>query len=113
MKGRLNLNTQEHWESIYTSKGDRDLSWTQREPHTSLSLIGDVCPAGLVIDLGAGTSFLAEKLLERGYSITVLDISETAIDRARSCQGARASQIRWIVADVNLLTIVRSSCPLP
>jgi SAM-dependent methyltransferase len=94
------MNTQEHWESIFASKGDRDLSWTQREPSTSLSLIGEVCPAGRVIDVGAGTSFLADRLLDRGYSITVLDISRTAIDRARNRLGARASQIHWIVADV-------------
>ena len=103
-KGRLNLNTQEHWESIYASKGDWDLSWIQREPRMSLSLIGEVCPAGRVIDLGAGTSFLAERLLDRGYSITVLDISQTAIDRARNRLGARASQIHWIVADVTAQT---------
>jgi 2-polyprenyl-3-methyl-5-hydroxy-6-metoxy-1,4-benzoquinol methylase len=94
------MNTQEHWESLYASKGDRDLSWTQPEPRTSVSLIGEVCPAGRVIDVGGGGSFLAEKLLDRGYSVAVLDISQTAIDRARNRLGARASQIHWIVADV-------------
>ena len=53
-----------------------------------------------MIDVGGGASLLAERLLERGYSVTVLDISKTAIDRARSRIGDRASQIQWIVADV-------------
>src|ERR1019366_6659454 len=95
----------EHWEAVYESKSDAELSWTQPEPGTSLSLIGEVCPAGRVptgrvIDVGGGTSLLAERLLDRGYSVTVLDISKTAIDRARKRLGARAGQVGWIVADV-------------
>src|SRR5579863_8892365 len=94
------MSTQEHWESVYASKGDQDLSWTQPEPRMSLSLISEVRRTGRVIDVGGGTSLLAERLLSRGYSVTVLDISQTAIDRARSRLGARASQIHWIVSDV-------------
>jgi 2-polyprenyl-3-methyl-5-hydroxy-6-metoxy-1,4-benzoquinol methylase len=94
------MSAQEYWESIYASKGDRDLSWAQPEPLMSLSLIGEVCPTGRVIDVGGGASLLAERLLERGYSVTVLDISKTAIDRSRNRLGDRASQIQWIVADV-------------
>jgi SAM-dependent methyltransferase len=95
------VSTQEYWESLYASRSDRDLSWTQFEPRTSLSLTGEVCPSGRVIDVGGGNSFLAERLLDRGYAVTVLDISHTAIDRARNRLGARASQIHWIVADVS------------
>ncbi len=94
------MSTQEHWESMYASKGDQDLSWTQPEPRTSLSLITEVCPAGRVIDVGGGTSLLVERLLGRGYWVAVLDISQTAIDRARHRVGSRATQIHWIVADV-------------
>jgi SAM-dependent methyltransferase len=39
-------------------------------------------------------------VLGRAYSVAVLDISQTAIDRARNRLGDRASQIQWIVADV-------------
>jgi SAM-dependent methyltransferase len=94
------MSAQAHWESVYASKSDLDLSWTQPEPATSVSLIEEVCPAGRVIDVGGGTSLLAERLLGRGYSVAVLDISQTAIDRARNRLGDRASQIQWIVADV-------------
>jgi len=92
--------TKEHWEAVYASKGDAELSWTQAEPRTSLSLIAEVCPTGRVIDVGGGASVLAERLLERGYSITVLDISQTALDRARSRLGDRSSKIHWMAADV-------------
>jgi len=95
----------EHWEAVYTAKSETELSWTQPDPATSLALIEEVCPAGRapakkVIDVGGGTSLLAERLLARGYAVTVLDISQAAIDRARRGLGARASEVRWIVADV-------------
>ena len=59
-----------------------------------------MCPAGRVIDVGGGTSPLAARLLERGYSVTVLDLSPAAIDRARGRLGTKASDVNWIVADV-------------
>jgi SAM-dependent methyltransferase len=94
------MSAREHWESAYASKRDRDLSWTQPEPRVSLSLIGEGCAAGGVIDVGGGAFFLARELLDRGYSVTVLDISQTAMDRARNRLRARASQIHRMVADV-------------
>jgi SAM-dependent methyltransferase len=89
-----------HWDSVYASKSDAELSWTQAEPATSLALIEEVCPSGRVIDVGGGTSLLAERLLDRGYAVTVLDISEAAIERARQRLGDRATHARWMVADV-------------
>jgi SAM-dependent methyltransferase len=90
----------EHWESVYASRTDVELSWTQSDPSLSLSLIGEVCPTGRIIDVGGGTSPLADRLLALGYSVTVLDISESAITRGRHRLEARAAQIKWIVADV-------------
>jgi SAM-dependent methyltransferase len=89
-----------HWENVYTSKSDEELSWMQAEPATSLALIAEACSADSVIDVGGGTSLLAERLLDEGYAVTVLDISQAAIDRARQRLGARASEVGWIVADV-------------
>jgi len=94
------MNTQAYWEAVYASKADRELSWTQPEPRLSLSLIGEVCPTGRVIDVGGGASVLASELLDLGYSVTVLDISRMALDRARNRLGARANKIHWMVADV-------------
>jgi len=98
------MSTKDHWESVYSSKADAELSWTQPDPHLSLSLIAEVCPAGRVIDVGGGTSPLAGKLLGCGYSVTVLDISEAAVTRGREKLGSRADTIQWIVADATALT---------
>src|SRR5689334_24366714 len=94
------MSTKDHWESVYASRTDAELSWTQPDPHLSLSLIAEVCPTGSVIDVGGGTSLLAEKLLDCGYSVTVLDISEAAVNRGRARLGPRASMIHWIVTDI-------------
>lgn len=53
-----------------------------------------------VIDIGGGTSSLAEALLAAGYRVTVLDISEAALSVARSRLADRASEIAWIANDV-------------
>jgi ubiquinone/menaquinone biosynthesis C-methylase UbiE len=94
------VSPQEHWESVYQAKGDADLSWTQAQPRTSLGLICEACPAGRVIDVGGGTSPLAERLVDAAYSVAVLDISAAAISRAKARLGTRAGDVQWIVADV-------------
>jgi SAM-dependent methyltransferase len=94
------MGRQQHWESVYQSKTDAEVSWTEADPVTSLSLIREACRAGRVIDVGGGTSALAERLLDAGYSVAVLDISATALSRARARLGGRGDGVEWIVADV-------------
>jgi SAM-dependent methyltransferase len=97
------IDRKAHWESVYASKGDANVSWYQREPGLSLELIRSVAPErqGRIIDVGGGASVLVDHLLELPFSkIAVLDISETALSLARSRLGERASRVEWIVADV-------------
>ncbi|SRR6266568_4247884 len=95
------MDRREHWESIYSSKPDCELSWTQSQPDLSLALIGRRCrPGGRIIDVGGGISLLVDRLLEQRYAVSVLDISESAISRARARLAESASLVNWIVADV-------------
>lgn len=93
----------EHWNAVYTSKAPDDVSWFR--PHLDRSL-AFLEAAGLdraagVIDVGGGASTLVDDLLDRGYSnVTVLDLSEAALEVARTRLGDRASQVRWVCADV-------------
>ena len=51
--------------------------------------------------MAAGTALFVDHLLDLGYQdITVLDISELALDRAKKRLGDRAANVKWIVADV-------------
>ncbi len=95
------MNPRDFWDRMYSTKAPADLSWTQPDPRTSLALIAEFCPPrGSVIDIGGGASPLAGRLLSLGYSVTVLDISPTAMSRAASLLGPRANDIRWLAADV-------------
>ncbi len=92
-----------HWENIYQTKDFKEVSWYQARPHTSIDFIrqsGLPLNAG-IIDVGGGDSLLVDHLLDMGYSnLTVLDISEAALDRARKRLGPKAESVKWIVADV-------------
>ncbi len=94
------MDNKEHWDSIYRSRTDKEMSWTQSEPLMSLKLIGEACSSGSVIDVGGGTSVLAERLMDRAYNVTVLDVSEAALEHSRDRLGAKASQVHWITMDV-------------
>lgn len=94
---------EEHWNNVYGTKADDQLSWHQDEPGTSLRLIRRHARGGAgVIDIGGGTSLLASHLVNSGFSpVAVLDISETALPKARERVGQPlADAIAWIVADV-------------
>lgn len=93
----------QHWENIYQTKQAHQLSWTQDSPFPSLGLCRrfDVPETGKIIDVGGGNSILVDNLLEFDYEdITVLDISEAGLNRAKKRLGERAEKIKWIVADI-------------
>jgi SAM-dependent methyltransferase len=92
-----------HWETVYASKGEAGVSWYQAEPRLSLELIRAVAPpaGGRVIDVGGGASVLVDRLLDLPFErIAVLDIAETALEKARRRLGDRAGRVEWIAADV-------------
>ncbi|MGW8121031.1 class I SAM-dependent methyltransferase [Roseivirga echinicomitans] len=98
------FDQKKHWENIYQTKSLKDVSWFQPTPETSLSFFKalKVPTAAKIIDIGGGDSFLAEHLLDLGYTnISVLDISESAIERAKQRLGPRSEKIKWIVADAS------------
>jgi ubiquinone/menaquinone biosynthesis C-methylase UbiE len=96
-------NKKEHWEKIYSTKQPDELSWTQENPETSLNFIHSfhLGRHASIIDVGGGESKLVDKLLEDGFDdITVLDISETALEKTRQRLGDKASKVTWVVSDV-------------
>lgn len=91
-----------HWEQIYRTKPIHEASWYQPAPETSLAFFRqfNLPPNAKIIDVGGGDSLLVDCLLEQGYQdITVLDISEAAIERAKKRLGDTGGKVKWIVAD--------------
>lgn len=96
------LNRKKFWENIYQTKDLQNVSWYQPKPTTSLEFLKqfDVSKTAKIIDIGGGDSYLVDNLLDLGYQdITVLDISEAALDKAKQRLGNNASKVKWIVAD--------------
>jgi ubiquinone/menaquinone biosynthesis C-methylase UbiE len=92
-----------HWDRVYASRDEADVSWYQAEPRLSLELIREIAPAsgGHIIDVGGGASMLVDRLLDLPFDrIAVLDIAATALERARSRLGRRAGRVEWIAADL-------------
>ncbi len=92
-----------HWERVYQTKAPDQVSWTQDIPQTSLDFINSfqLSKSSKIIDIGGGDSKLVDYLLAQGFSdITVLDISEAALNRAKKRLGKKSALIKWIVSDV-------------
>ncbi|MCU0324811.1 MAG: class I SAM-dependent methyltransferase [Spirosomaceae bacterium] len=92
-----------HWEDIYATKEPDQVSWTQEKPTTSLDFIRsfDLPKTAKIIDVGGGDSRLVDFLLDEGYqNLTVLDISENALKRAKARLGDKANSVTWIVSDI-------------
>jgi hypothetical protein len=97
------MSEKSHWETVYTTKQPNEVSWTQEVPSTSLRFIQDftIPKTAPIIDIGGGDSNLVDFLLAEGYTdLTVLDISEAALERAKIRLGEKASQVQWIVSDI-------------
>ena len=91
-----------HWQGVYTTKAEDNVSWFEESPDLSLALLAE---AGLVsqhavVDVGGGASRLVDALVAVGQQwVSVLDLSQAALNTARSRLLPDASA-DWIVADV-------------
>jgi 2-polyprenyl-3-methyl-5-hydroxy-6-metoxy-1,4-benzoquinol methylase len=94
---------QNHWEQIYGTKAPDAVSWYRPHLEASLQLIEQAAPSrsASIIDVGGGESTLVEDLLARGYqNITVLDISQIAIEATQKRLGTACEQVHWLIADI-------------
>ena len=100
---KQHTNEKQHWENVYTTKAESEVSWFQPYPKTSMQFVELFnLPLGAnIIDIGGGDSHFVDALIEKGYrNIYILDISETAIQKAKHRLGKKADRVNWIVSDV-------------
>jgi len=99
----MEINTKNHWDTIYNTKQSNEVSWTQDVPSVSLEFIHkfNIPKSARIIDIGGGDSKLVDFLLKEGCTnVTVLDISESAINKAKQRLGINANKVKWIVTDI-------------
>jgi 2-polyprenyl-3-methyl-5-hydroxy-6-metoxy-1,4-benzoquinol methylase len=97
----MTIDRPAHWDQRYAKIGYRNVSWYAPEPRSSLTLISrtGATVTTSVVDVGAGASLVADRLVEQGYSdLTLVDVSKVALDATADRLGAGA--VRLTVADV-------------
>lgn len=97
------MSNKQHWEKVYTTKAPDAVSWFAPHLETSLKLIHQATSdkQAPIIDIGGGEATLVDDLLAEGYQdISVLDISQMAIDVSRARIGDKADQVHWYCADI-------------
>lgn len=102
------MDAKAHWERIYSTKAPEEVSWYRSHLETSLALIERAAggPSASILDVGGGESTLVDDLLARGYeNLTLLDISQTAIDTTKRRVGPAAKRVRWLVADITQIEL--------
>ncbi|QAU22664.1 class I SAM-dependent methyltransferase [Dyella sp. M7H15-1] len=104
------MQSKEHWEQIYTTKSEKDVSWFQEHARQSIELIKrtGISKGSSIIDVGGGTSTLVDDLLVHGYQhVTVLDLSEAALEASRVRLAERALGVSWLTGDITMLELPR------
>ncbi len=93
----------EHWENVFSTKQETEVSWYQKQPKTSVDLIEklNLSKEAKIIDVGGGDSYLIDNLLELGYTnLHLLDISSKAIERIKNRLGVKSENVTFIVSDI-------------
>lgn len=99
----MSTNKKGHWERVYETKSPEQVSWTQEIPKASLDFISsfNLKKDARIIDIGGGDSKLVDYLLDEGFEdLTVLDISEKALQKAKDRLGDKANKVHWVVCDI-------------
>ena len=97
------MSQKEHWENVFATKQETEVSWYQKSPKTFLDFISklNLSKDAKIIDIGGGDSYLVDALLKQGFTnITLLDISAKAIERIKDRLGAKADLVTFIVSDI-------------
>ncbi len=97
------MERKEHWENVFSTKTEKEVSWYQQYPKTSVDFITALhLPLDAkIIDIGGGDSYFMDALLDLGYTnLTLLDISAKAIERIKSRLGDKAAKVTFIVSDI-------------
>lgn len=85
-----------HWDTVYSEKDRKDVSWFQEDPQVSMALIeqSGIDWDATIVDVGGGASVLGTRLLAAGFrDVTLLDIAESAVAMARDDLGFTGNMV--------------------
>ena len=96
-------NKKAHWENIFTTKTETEVSWFQENPETSVNFVKEfnLSKNAKIIDIGGGDSYFIDILLGLGFTnLYLLDISAKAIERIKARLGEKSKNVTFIVSDI-------------
>lgn len=89
------------WDARYSS---HDYKPREKPSDLLTKWIGRL-PGGKVLDLACGTGRNSLFLAEKGYEVTAIDVSQTAIKMAKNKAQEKGLKISWIIADLDIFKI--------
>lgn len=98
----MSKNLKTHWDEVYKNKSFEEASWFQPVPETSIQFFEKLklAKTASIIDVGAGESRFVDYLLDKGYTnLTLVDISEEALNKTKARLGEKGATVKYIVAD--------------
>ncbi|MCU4752241.1 class I SAM-dependent methyltransferase [Halobacteria archaeon AArc-curdl1] len=97
----MTADERQRWESRY----ERTAFRSPEDPSPILGATLDSVEPGRALDIATGLGRNARLLAHHGWTVDAIDISRTALERARSRsareEGSDSSSINWILADVD------------
>jgi 2-polyprenyl-3-methyl-5-hydroxy-6-metoxy-1,4-benzoquinol methylase len=105
------MDSEKHWERIYSAKQATQVSWYARHLERSIAMIRTAADTSAeIIDVGGGASTLVDDLLTLGYTkVSVLDVSNTSLAAAKERLDTRAGMVKWIAGDVTSVHLPRAA----
>ena len=86
-----------HWEKKYSGEGYEP----DKNPSALLTEWLDDRTPGRALDFASGAGRNALYLAEKGYDVTAVDISSSAIELAEQTARGKGLKIKWVVADLD------------
>jgi 2-polyprenyl-3-methyl-5-hydroxy-6-metoxy-1,4-benzoquinol methylase len=101
------MTNQNTWEEFYNKIPLEKISWQKVQSDYFSNIINsDKVNPGTALDLGCGTGIKSIFLTQRGFEVTGVDISKTAIDYANKNAQKADVKINFIAADATDLSFL-------
>jgi len=111
----LEIDFKEHWNKAYSSKPVDKLGWFEDDVSATIKLVekSGISASDRVLNVGAGSTTLIDKLLAKGYSnIIASDLSDVSLNTLKKRLGDKSADVEWIVDDLTNSTKLSNLNPV-
>ena len=97
------INYESHWDNTYANSPTEKLGWFETDPTPTLDLINktNLNKSARILNVGAGSSTLVDKLVADGYTnLIAADISKVSLDHLEARLGNQSKMVEFIIDDL-------------